>query len=252
MLSLDDGQPIAQIISGKYKGEIIFLERGDFDGVNAGGCQRIDLKRGKLKTLMNTDERQVCYIAGPSGSGKTTYATNLARSYKKIFPKRDIFLFSRTDCKNDPAYAKLNPLQVKIDETIVESPIDIEKDIKPGSCIIFDDIGTINDDKIRKAVNALAMDIMEVGRKMNLYIIITSHLVNGNDRKFNRTIHNEYQSFTFFPKSGSAYQIKYCLKNYFGLAPPQIKTIMNLPSRWVTVMKNYPQVVLYQHGVYLL
>lgn len=255
MLNLESGQPIAQIISGKHKGEIIFLDKRDGpDRVGTNGCQRINLRKGKLMPLLNTEERQVAYVAGPSGSGKTTYTGTLAKNYKKIFPGAEVYLFSRTDYRSDPVYKmlKLRPLQVMLDETLVTDPIDIETELKPGSLIMFDDIGTINNDQIRKAVNALAMDIMEVGRKLDLTIILTSHLVNPTDRKFSRVIHNEYQTFTFFPKSGSFYQIEYCLKNYFGFSKKQIREIMDLPSRWVTIMKNYPQCVLHEHGCYLL
>lgn len=252
MLNLKDGQPIAKINSGKFKGEVIYLQRDDIDPEDYNGCQKIDLKKNTLSPLLNTDERQVCYVAGPSGSGKTTYAVDLAKTYKKIYPKRDIYLFSRTDYHDDPAYMKLKPIQVTLDDSLVMEPIDIEEEITPGSLIIFDDCNTISDKAVRDAINDLITDIMEVGRKLKIWLILTNHLVNPNEKKFGRTVMNEMQAFTFFPKSGSAYQVKYCLKNYFGMSNKQIDEILDLPSRWVTVLKNYPQCIMYQHGVYLL
>ena len=251
MLTLDDGQPIGKIKGGKYDGEIIFLNSEDFDEEDYNGCQKIDLRRNKLKPLMNTDARQVCYIAGPSGSGKTTYAVELAKSYHQIFPKRPIYVFSRTDVKNDPAFKGLKIMQVKLDETLVSDPIDITE-LEKGSLIIFDDCNTIGDRDIKKAVDALVIDIMEVGRKLGIWLILTNHLVNPNEKKFGRIVMNEMQSFTFFPRSGSAYQIRYCLKNYFGMSKKQIDDILALKSRWVTVLKSYPQCVVHIHGAYLL
>lgn len=254
MLNLKSGHAIAYIKSGKYKGEIIYIDRPDFETGETleKGCQKMDLKKGSLQPLLDTDERQVVFIAGPSGSGKTTVAVKLAKDFKKLHPKRDIYLFSRTKYEDDPAYAKLKPMQVMLDQTLVDQPVDIETEVRKGSLLIFDDIGTINDENVRKAVNSLAMDIMEVGRKMHLTIIITSHLINMSDRKFSRTVHNELQTFTFFPKSGSLYQIRYNLKNYWGLSNKQIDEIANLPSRWVTMIKSYPVTVMYEHGVYIL
>lgn len=252
MLNLKDGQPIAKIETGKFKDEIIYLKSDDIDPDDYSGCEKIDLKKNSLKPILNTDERQICYVAGPSGSGKTTYAVDLAKNYKKIFPKRDIYLFSRTDYKDDPAYVKLKPIQIELDDTLVTEPIDIETELKGGSLVIFDDCATINDKAVRSAINELITDIMEVGRKLNIWLILTNHLVNPNEKKFGRTVMNEMQTFTFFPKSGSAYQVKYCLKNYFGMSNKQIEEILGLPSRWVTILKGYPQCVMYQHGAYLL
>jgi len=251
MLNLNDGQPIGKIDGGKYKDEIIYLQSDDYDEDDYNGCQKIDLKKNKLKPLMNTDARQVCYIAGPSGSGKTTYAVELAKSYKKIFPKRPIYVFSRADIKNDPAFKGLKVMQIALDETLVSDPIDITE-LEEGSLVLFDDCNTIGDKAIKTAIDHLITDIMEVGRKLGLWLILTNHLVNPNEKKFGRTVMNEMQSFTFFPKSGSAYQIRYCLKNYFGMSKKQIDDILALKSRWVTVLKSYPQCVLHLHGAYLL
>lgn len=260
MLNLDDGRPLAMVTSGPNLGEVIFLEDhhddhpddSSEDEFERGGYDKINLKKDVLIPLLNTDQRECPYIAGPSGSGKSTYASSLATCYKKIFPKRDIYIFSRTDVKDDPAYKKLNPLQIKVDQDLIDNPIDIEKDIKPGSLVIFDDTTSIRDENIKKEINKLIVDILEVGRKLGIWIIITSHLVNGTDRKLSRVIMNEMTSFTFFPKSGSSYQIDYCLKQYMGLSKKQIEQIFDLKSRWVTVYKNYPMVVLHQHGAYLL
>jgi len=249
MLNINDGKPIGMVSSGKNSGEIIFISDDD-DLKN--GYKTINLKDDKLIPLLDTDQRQVYYIAGPAGSGKSTYTMMLATCYKKIFPKRDIYIFSRTDSRKDPAYAKLKPMQVDINEGLLTQPIDIEKDIKKGSLIIFDDCNTIGDAALKKAVNALIVDILEVGRKLEIWTIITNHLVNPSEKALGRVILNEMQVLTVFPKSGSAHQIKYCLKNYFGLSNKQIQEIFDLKTRWVTIFKNYPMCVMHEHGAYLL
>ena len=56
----------------------------------------------KLIPLPNLEERFVDYVAGPSGSGKSTIASTLASEWKKNNPKKNIYVFSRTDPRDDP------------------------------------------------------------------------------------------------------------------------------------------------------
>ena len=46
--------------------------------------------------------------------------------------------------------------------------------------------------------------------------------------------------------------MKYLLDSYFGLDKDQIKKIKKLNSRWVTIMKTYPMIVMYEKGAYIL
>lgn len=257
MLNLDDGRVMGFVQGGKSDGEIIYLDQDNmnFDDSEEeihDGFESVKLKTGIMVPLMDTEERGVAYIAGPSGSGKSTYAAQLAMSYKAIFPKRDIYIFCRTDVSNDPAYAPLKPTQILLNQDLLDNPIDIETDVKKGSLLIFDDVGSINDGKMKKALSKLVVDICEVGRKLGIWIILTSHLVNPDDRNLSRCMMNELTTFTFFPRSGATHQITYSLDKYFGLSKPQIKRIMDLPSRWVTVYRTFPQAVMYRKGVYIL
>ena len=247
-LGFDKGKQIAVVVSGPKKGKKVYIHTDDD---NDDGIRDINLGNGKLFPTMDKENRSVNYIAGPAGSGKSTYAVALALTFQKEFPGNDIYIFSRTNHKDDPAYKKLKATQVTLDESILENPIDLDE-IESGSLIIFDDCNTIGNKEIKNEIDRLIMDILEVGRKMDINIILTNHLVNPNERKYARTVMNELQNFTFFPQSGSWYQVHYCLKNYFGLDNKQIDEIKHLKSRWVTVMKNYPMAVLHEHGAYLI
>jgi hypothetical protein len=242
MLSKKDGRAFAKIAPGK--GKVLYINENE-------GINEISLSRGeKLEPLPNIDTRECVYIAGPSGSGKSTYAATYIKNFLKIFDNMDFYIFSRKD--HDDALDKLNPIRINIDESLVTDPIDITKDLEGGAIVLFDDVNTIQDDKIRKAVNNLMADIMEVGRSFNVYIVITNHLVIPNEKKIARTILNECHSLTVFPKSGTSQQINYALKTYFGLSKKQIEEILHLPSRWVTICKGYPQYVFYETGAYIL
>ena len=207
---------------------------------------------GKIQPLLKIHERSVAYVAGPSGSGKSTYASNLIKKYLEIFPEKDLYIFSRTNYKDDPTLKDLKAYQISLDDNLLKNPIDITQELKSGQIILFDDCNTIQDDKLKKMVDKLMKDIMEIGRKLGITIIITNHLVIPDEKKIARAILNEMQYITFFPKSGSAQQIQYAIKKYIGLSDKQIRQIMDLPSRWVTIYKNYPQYVMFEKGIFLL
>ena len=248
MLNFSDGVPIAKIESGKYNGKLIYIDpKEDTDEE-----QSFHDDKCKLHPRLDVFERSVSYISGPSGSGKTRYAADLIKAYTKFYPKKDFYLFSRTNYKEDPAFEDLKPIQIMINESLIETPIDITRELTGGTIVLFDDCNTIQDDKLKKIIDKLMADIMEVGRKLDITIIITNHLIIPNDKKIARTIMNELQSLTVFPKSGSAQQIRYVLKTYFGLSAQQINDMLQIHTRWLTISKKYPMYVIYERGCYIL
>lgn len=241
MLNFDDGRLLATIKGGKNKDKLIYLDEN-----NKKGKMRIDVSDGKIVPVPDVDTREVVYIAGPSGSGKSTYASDYIKSYLSLFPDKDFFVFSRTDASDDPAFSGLHFNQVLIDETLLENPIDITEELTSGCIILFDDVNTIQNDKLKKAVDRIMSDIMECGRKLDIYCVITNHLVIPNEKKMARTVLNECTSLTVFPKSGATQQIKYALKTYFGYSNKQIDSFLKTKSRWITFYKTYPQLVMTQ------
>jgi len=284
MLSFSSGRPIGKVEGGKLDGALIHIkdenekeEEDDCDCCGrcdprkcikkpcCGGCSmcggddsdegldagtEFKLPSGKFIPVPNIDTREVTFIAGPSGSGKSTLASKYIEIYKKLFPKNPIIIFSRKP--TDPALDRLKPLRFMIDESIVSDPPDIMNELPGGACVLFDDCNTFQDDKIKKAVAKLMHDIMEIGRSYEIYCIITSHLINPNERKDSRTIWNEAHTVTLFPKSGNRHGMVYALKNYCGLDNKKIEKILNLPSRWVLIGKQYPMYVLHEKGAELI
>ncbi len=283
MFTFSQGRPIAKIIGGSLNNKILSIktedskccpkcnerclkrrcckncclhksldydsDEDDYDDEIVNG-RILELDDGHIIQIPNIETREVAYIAGPSGSGKSTYAAEYAAYLKKIFPEKDLFVFSRKD--HDEPLDKLKPIRIKIDDSLVESPIDLTQELSDGAIVVFDDVNTILDDKQKKAVDKLMSDIMEVGRSYGIYIIITNHLVIPSEKKVARTIMNELHTLTIFPKSGSAQQIRYALKTYFGLNNKQVDIILKLPSRWVTISKSYPMYVLFEKGAFIL
>ena len=192
------------------------------------------------------DNPRVClYICAPNQSGKTTYVARFIEFYKEIHPNIDIVLISKLE--KDPILDKfklkrIDPYKMKFPKNAL--------DILKNSLVIFDDIDQIHDKEVSKKLQQLIEEILSNGAHFNIGIIITNHLLS--DYKKTRAILNECGSITVFPKSGCAHHLNYLLRNYIGMEKDQIEKVKNLDSRWVTIFKNYPQVVLHTRGCYLL
>jgi hypothetical protein len=192
-------------------------------------------------------ERQILYVTGQSGSGKSYYTCMYGNEFKKIFPKRNVYLFSSLN--DDSSIDKIKGLKrIKLGEDFLNDDLTAE-DFK-DSLVIFDDVDCITDKKLRTKVEGVLNSILETGRHFNVYCIYTSHLpCAGNATK---RILNESHQITFFPRSLGGRSLKYLLEGYLGLDKDQIKKIKKLPSRWVSVMKTYPQIVMSEKQVYTI
>lgn len=250
MLSVKSGNPIAVIRGGPHEGEVL----GVTDNKDRKALGRdIEFEEGTLEPILDIVNRSVEYIAGPSGSGKSTFVAGLVLRYKKLHADSPVIVFSRSDMRVDPAFAELVPYmsQALIGEELLKTPVDITK-LEPGTVLIFDDIGTIHDDKLRKAVQKIIMDCAEVGRKFGIYMIVTSHLINPADRNFGRVMMNEMQFLTVFPGGGSAHAIEYVLKKYLGMNAKQIRRVLDTTSRWVRFHTHAPRWAMEEKAAYIV
>jgi hypothetical protein len=191
-------------------------------------------------------ERQISYITGCSGSGKSYYTRKYCAEFAKLFPKRNIYLFS--SISSDDSIDSLKGLnRIKLSPEFIEENWEIE-DFR-DCLVIFDDTDCITDKKTRNKVNSILNMILETGRHTNTYCIYTSHLAcAGNDTK---RILNEANSITFFPETAGGRTLKYLLESYMGLDKNQIKKIKALPSRWITVCKSYPRAIITEKDILL-
>lgn len=205
-----------------------------------------------LQPLPSTDSsREIVYIAAPSGSGKSIAARNYIKQYQAMYPDRDVFIFSKI--RDDPSLKGIRDAQyIDINDDIVLNPINILEDCK-NCLVLFDDIDTVSDKAQALALTQLMMDILECGRHANITAIITSHLILGLDKKRTRTILNESHRIIIFPKATTAQALKYFLKTYIGCQDKRtIAAICDVPSRYVSIYKNYPQHVIHSNGAFML
>lgn len=192
-------------------------------------------------------ERQILYITGASGSGKSYYCKMYCDEFKRMYPKRNIYLIS--SISDDSSIDKVKDLKrIKLTPSLLDDELTAQ-DFR-DSLVIFDDTDCITDKKMKVKINGILNSILETGRHFNVYCIFTSHLAcAGNDTK---RILNESHSITFFPHSLGGRSLKYLLDNYLGLDKQQIKKIKKLESRWVTVLKTYPQIVMSEKDIYTI
>ena len=186
-------------------------------------------------------QRTVCYAAGQSGSGKSYWIKEFVKQYHSIFPKRDIFLFSaKSEDKelDSLKYIKrINVTEELIDEGLIIEDLD-------KTLVIYDDTDTITNKAKKQFLTDLMNSILEVGRSRHISFIYTSHIIcKGHQTK---TILNEANCLTVFPRCIGNAALKYLLDAYFGLNKGQIEEIRGLKksSRSVSLVKTYPNIII--------
>lgn len=201
---------------------------------------------GRMQPLPRFDKTERAYVAGPTDSGKSFYMKNYLEELTKVYPDKPVYLFSDVDY--DEAFDKLPNIQrVNLEEMDLEDGIDPK--VYENSIVLFDDIDSL-EPKILKIVSYLRDKLLRRGRHENTSVAVTNHSIS--DYKQTRVTLNECSSITFFIKSSGTDQIKYVLKKYCNMSAQDIKKVLSLPSRWVTVYKNHPRYVLYEKGCYIL
>jgi Cdc6-like AAA superfamily ATPase len=247
----NQGQPISIIKNDKSKSKfspILFVTDKKEKAIRPFEELKLNENDGQFQPIPNPEtERQILYITGASGSGKSYYTKNYCMEYRRLFPKNPIYLFSSIN--EDSSIDEIKGLQrIKLTPELLDDEI-TSADFK-DSLVIFDDTDCITDKKMKIKINGILNSILETGRHTNTYCIYTSHLpCAGNDTK---RILNEAHTITFFPHSLGGRSLKYLLEGYLGLDKTQIKKIKGLKSRWVSVLKTYPQIVISEKEAYLV
>ena len=248
MLNLEHiGSPIAVINTTRSKKHCILSVDDKHDARQSFPFIHLDGQDSFQQIPDQSKERQILYITGQSGSGKSYYTKQYADIYTKMYPKRDVFLCSSIN--EDSSIDEIKGLKrMKLTDALLED--DLKAEDFANSLVILDDCDCITDKRMRQKVAGITSSILETGRHFNVSCIVTSHIAcGGNDTK---RILNETNSITLFPKNMGGRSLKYLLESYLGLSKEQIKKIKKLDSRWVTVCKTYPMVVLSEHDSYIV
>lgn len=191
-------------------------------------------------------ERSILYITAPSGSGKSYYTREYVAEYHKMFPKRQVFIFSALE--DDVTLDKLKYIKrIKIDKPEFLSMSLTSEDFK-DSLVIFDDVDSITTKPIKVKVYSILTSINNCGRHFNVSVIYTSHIACGGNES--KSILNECHSLTVFPKNLGGKSSKYLFDNYLGLDKEEIKKIKNIKGRYATIVKSFPMVIYGAHEIW--
>ena len=219
------------------------------------GLQEIKLSSGKFvlippKTVEEGKSKREChYLFAPSGAGKSWKIADIGKEYKKLYKDEDrpIWVFSSLDDDKE-SLGRLGPTnRWVIDDTLVTNPPDIKT--FEHSLVIFDDCDALTG-KIKAAVDNLMNSILTTGRHYDISIICANHL--GMDHKNTRLQLSEAHWMTLFIGSCSASQINYCLSKYVGCEKEEMKKIKKLGGRSVSILRQYPQVVVGETKAFVL
>jgi len=243
------GKPIVKITGGKYNDKFVIIEETndkDNDELLYRNFNNLTLQ-GDAKfqpTPDTTRERDILYIAGPSGSGKSYFTKLYLMNYKKAYPNNPIYMFSKLH--EDKSLEGIELVRVMIDNRLIEDPFDVS-DFE-NCCVIMDDIDALREKPLKNALEKLKVEILETGRHFKTTLILTSHLAcKGNETK---SILNEAHSITFFLKSGMP--VDYLLKNYVGLDKNQLVALKEIPSRFISITRGFPQAVFGEKTILFL
>lgn len=192
------------------------------------------------------------FVSGPSGSGKSFFISQWLNDIKSYSKKSQFYVFSKV--QDDPAYKPLNPIYIKLDETIVVRPLECTEFAGTAdvpNILIFDDTEQLNNRTLSKALFDFMSLALETGRHHHLRCIVVSHiLLNSNYTK--RPL-NESNYITLFPNSNFS-AIRSYLHRYLGYTKEQINSIrdMGKTSRWIMISRSYPQYVVSQYQIKLM
>ena len=182
--------------------------------------------------------RTTQYAAGKSGSGKSYYMAGLIRRYMALFPGRPVYGFCLTKFKDDPAYADLDIKQLPA--SFFADALDLEKAFGSEGCFILYDDWDAADPAEKRIILASIANVLTVGRKLQLSVGVTSHLLT--NYKETRIVIHEADYVTVFPRSCQYNSLKY-LCDKMGI-PKEVTARLRRKGLWVSFHNSKPTFVL--------
>jgi len=242
------GQEFAKVINSNSEKEKILSVESDPQKVKDYFEEYKCLKGETIQQIpIKQRERSVLFVSGMSGSGKSFFSARFISEYHKMYKKRPIYVFSYF--QKDPSLDSLKYLKrIPLNDKFIN--IELSLDDFQDSLVLMDDIDTIRNKAIKNKLYRILHSLLELGRHNNCEVLYLSHIATkGHETK---CILNECTSVTVFPTNMSSRSFSYLLGSYFGMSKDQMKRIRQLKSRAVTILKSYPNIVIFEGGCYVL
>lgn len=189
--------------------------------------------------------RIVQYVAASAGAGKTVYSAALAKRYHIMWPDKPIWGCCKTKMLNDRAWKGVPIVQKHVSEFLEAPPGAMSNDLEltfgnDGCLLIVDDWDSYTG-KEKEMVQQLITDVINLGRKMRISIIVTSHQINNYHET--RDIIAESDFITLFPEATMPGHLYYMCVKKLGIDPEVYNRLIK-KGRWVTIHKKAPMYVL--------
>ena len=199
---------------------------------------------------VEADKRFVQFIGGRSGAGKSYASAGLIKVFQKLHPGSPVFGVCKTKLKDDAVYAPLGIKQLPVSVFYAATgKLDIKALFGDGGCLVlFDDWDSFEGEEMETVLAAIK-DIVNLGRKMNISIICTSHMLS--DYAKTRVILREAQYLTFFPEHEQAGAMEYTCRKTLGLKADVVEE-MNHLGRWVTLHNTRPKFLLSKNKAFMI
>lgn len=241
---------IALVKKGGVNQNVLYLHTEQDEPNHRQKFKEINLQNGEKFEIVPTAEpnkRDIFYICGASGSGKSYIAGEIAKNYKKLFPKNEIYLISKlTQDETLDSLTIGKPKRINI-ESILDDPPNIEEFRE--CLVIFDDYDSLTG-KLSAAIHTLINDIATMGRHTHTHMILCSHFFSNYSKT--RLILNEATHYVLYPQASAFSSLKNMLMHYLGMEMKDIKDLKKLKSRWVCFHKNFPQYQLSEFNCKIL
>lgn len=231
----------------------LFYECKNF--IKKKNCKLVLKAGGKFEYIPSQKVIERVLICGISGSGKSTWASNYVKQWRKQHGgnsknRRPFYIVSNLD--SDQVLDKLDPERLPIDQ-IAHEGISVDPEDEQSlydSLLLCDDIDTIENSGVRKAVRSFLNNALEISRHYLCYILITSHVIQNN--YVSRIQLNEATNVVLFPKSNARAVSNY-LRQYEYFSQDQVDRVLNCNSRWVCLVKHHtPMFILTERMVYIV
>jgi len=240
------GDVLAIVRKGKKAESVLCLSDSAKSGENE---MTLDANEKFEPTPNVSKERDVLYIFGQSGSGKSYYVQMYAQNYKTLHPKNNMYVFSSLESDKGGLDKIKGIKRIKLDEAFINDAVIPTADFT-NSLVIFDDVDNISDKKTKAVVWTYLNNMLQTGRHFNISVAMTFHVSAGGNQT--KMILNEATSLTFFPTTIGGRNLKYICDSYLGMDKEQIKKLKKINSRWITVVKSYPKVILSEKQAFIL
>lgn len=205
----------------------------------------------RISPTHDTDQNFRFVVCAPSGSGKSTWVKNFILDYRKKYPKKDVFLFSEND--EDKSIDDAKPIRIKITEAEVAQSIKSKQPLFENrnlakSLVIFDDTYSAHSKLLVDFWDALAADLAQNARKLEIDLCFVLHNTNYSRTRF---IFSEATHYVFFLKSGSTAMYTRLLENYLGYKDPKIRQkLFKLPTRYIIFSNTSPIYIMTENMVF--